>query len=213
LIALLGAIVSGGAVAVFSGDWVCAALGAALIAAAVCGLSAWILRRQTGRGRSWARLMLVILIVALAVAQVSWTNVNLRRQALQTAFGADPSAGIRDLHVARHYAGGPGDTITLLRFNADSDLVLRLLSASSAQASNSLSQDSRAAGISAAQLWNQSFGFAQSWAGGWWPQTAPALKDPVLYIKPSAPDEMPTSSTTILWDRATGDVYVMLIVG
>lgn len=213
-VALIGGAVSGGAVAVLSGDWACAALGAAVIGAALSGLTASILGWRAGQRRIRVAAGLAALIGVLAVTQVLWTKAALKENAFRTAFGTAPPATLQGLRVKRHYAGGPGDSVTLMRFNAGPELISSLVAGMPASAeTEQLLQDFRAKRLSARDLWSKCFGSADPWAGGWWPADAPAMKDPVLYAKPAHQNQMPPSSTMILWDRGTEDIYVVTTVG
>lgn len=116
-------------------------------------------------------------------------------------------ATLQELDAERHYVGGPGDMITLLRFNADADVVAALIRSSGATPDDEA--DTYLPWATAAdRRWKTAVGIAERW----WP-VAPSLRDPVLYSKFSMSAEGVPSSLTILWDRASGDVHAVFSTG
>lgn len=212
--AIMGGVASGGAVAIFSGDSACGAIGAALIAAAVCGIAAFLVGQIAARRGFRVRAVIAAIVVAIAIAQVLWVRASLRAESFRTAFGKPMPAAIEDYRVRRYYAGGPGDTVTLMRFRASAETMEALLAGIPiAEDDDLLIREFEAGRLSAQELWRDRFNMANHRSARWWPADAPALVSPRLHHQPASFNRPPPTTVRILHDRATGEVYVLITAG
>ncbi|QOV91525.1 hypothetical protein [Humisphaera borealis] len=213
--AMFGGILSGAAVAMYSGDWACSAIGAGVIGAVMTGLAAWMTRNPL-RPRS-RRMLMRVGAVALIIAAVQTILVRdaLRRGAFRDAFGVDPPAALQDLYVERFYAGGPGDMMTLMRFKVDPQIVRQLVATSRSE-ENSSYNAYLAGTMSWKQLWDSTFAVASTRKVEWW-LDAPPLAQPKLHtvgtssVAPTGGG--PIRSTRIVWDDSTGETFVLMTSG
>ena len=90
-----------------------ASLAALVLDILFCALAGNRVRRRTFRIAGRVALGLV---VGLAIG---WQHRVTPEWAFQEAFGVQPPPGIRDVHVWRHYLGGPGEHALIIEFHAD----------------------------------------------------------------------------------------------
>jgi hypothetical protein len=202
----MGGLVVGIAVAAFSGDWACSAIGLGVVGAVVTGLLVRLLRYLGPRSHRWVAL-LPLWVVVMAGGFAGWLRWDLRHRAFREALGVEMPAAIQELAVKRYYAGGPGDSLLLMRFRATPEIVALLTSNLATSSADGRLEEFRAGQLSTSALWHGLFSEAEQFSQKWQASSNP-LQDPVLFQSVKL-----DIRTTLLWDRATGNVYVMHTVG
>ncbi|MGD8451816.1 MAG: hypothetical protein PVJ57_08360 [Phycisphaerae bacterium] len=133
---LLAILVAAAAALLSTNNWCFVILPAALAAIVVDYVVSGI--------RPWSVLRLIVAVaVGLAVGRLLSVGPDW---AFQEAFGVDAPAGVRDVHIFRHYVGGPGEHILIIEFTANPDVVKALLSLHPVVTNSETAQSWHAAG-------------------------------------------------------------------
>ena len=208
---IVGALIVGVGVAALSHDSACAAISAAIIGAVVAVTLGFLLKalRFSSKLR-WSAIVVATVSLSLVLAFVS--RSLLYREAVVEAFGKDARPQFRSINVRRIYMGGPGDTVTLMIISAAPGVIDRLVQELPAPNIENPIEDFRSGNQSWEQFWDSAFRLAD--ATGWhkWP-TAPRLNEPNCYRSFEQGPGMPSVLKVIVWDRATGQAFVLLSNG
>ena len=132
LMAILGGLAAGLFVSLFTADWACTAISAAIMGCLVVGvldgLARCISKRRPsfrwGRARQWVLVLLVAAVYTLGL-RLLLNQADLFKE----AFSIAPPEGVTDLRARAHYAGGPGDRLILIEFRSDAMAIRRIVAA------------------------------------------------------------------------------------
>lgn len=197
----------------FSNDWCLYTVPAALLAAFVFRvvIAFTTLMSRSGQPPRWAFGFVLAVVIGLGCGAVfrvipSW--------AFNEAFGIDQPAGICDLHISRHYEGGPGEHSLIFEFTADED-VIRALTASFPRRPDTPPGVPNSEQLDREWRENHSWMAAYELYGGafhpngrrTWGRIAP-LREPELFYWGMS-SQKGVKSTLLLWDRASGRVVVL----
>ncbi len=206
---LVGGVVVGVGVFVGSGDWACSAIGYSMLGGVVACAADAVIRRFTSvkwRGKQRLTLLAIIVLLAVLGARLEFTLEKPRLFA--EAFHQPLSANVTDLHVERHYAGGPGDMICLMRFQASSQTIDQLA------ASGMLQRDVKSEEDYSADIrsWDSVWGTVGTLSGQYGPpwSNRPPMVKPQIYRRD---DPMNQGNVNMIWDPATQTAYVQLSYG
>lgn len=214
-----GSVVTGVAVYFLSGDWVCAAIGAAMLGAMtvplldkLIGLAVRVFNRRRDKPIAWGRRQRQALVIVFALGVTMFTRVALHMdepRMFAAAFGIPPPVGVTHLTFDRYYAGGPGDMICLVRFNASRATVDQLVAASKLTLDNDTINLYSTGAYHWENVWNP-IGRMAGWHNSDWKMIAP-IEHPLLYHDHRGQFEQP--SVDFIWDPATTNGYVMISWG
>jgi hypothetical protein len=206
LMALTGALATGLATTLLSNDCCSTAL-VATLAGAIVG---WVAEKlaQTECLAPWGltlrKRLLGMIVVGVAL---SFCFRLTATSAFDLAFGFKPPPGITEIVAERHYAGGPGDKVMLLRFKADANAIQQLLASGKIQEQPSWFRDS-GQGEPWSDIWMRFAGGMKSMIPEDWSEIEP-MSAPKYY------EAWPrfATRTHLLWDAATGRAYVIYTLG
>lgn len=205
---LLAAISGVAGQLLFSNDWCLYTVPAFFLAALLCWLIVAFcsLISRSGRPPGWKSGSVLAIVTGLGCGAAfrvipSW--------AFAEAFGVDQPSGIRDLHIWRHYEGGPGEHSLIFEFNANEDAISTLTGPFPKPAKYSpyptrwdevvQKQGESNAWMAAYEI----FGGAYHTNGRKaWSQLNP-MHDPQIFFAPASQQNR-GRSILVLWERASG---------
>ena len=207
---LTGAAIAGFAVAAWSGDWICSTIGAALL----CGLvtSTWVVIAVRLAIRRRVILVSTFLLAGIVAAtQCLVLRSMLRNEATELIFaGAAPPAAIRDFHVSKHYAGGPGDVVILATFRADPTALAKRLAALPPSEEPTVPEDFNPTYWP--ETWKRHFSMAMTFDKSRW-SDPPKVSDPLLHTSHYRSSRGLPISRTILIDLRAGQIWAIVTGG
>jgi hypothetical protein len=208
---ILGGAFSAALTGVAAANTACDAIGAAIFGALIAGVAFITIRRFLRPHVRRVAQFCVPVVVAVAMFVCLSSNSN---DVFESAFGIRTPAGVRELRADRRYAGGPGDTTTVIRFVADQATIDALLKPRSFTADDQALSEWRRQG-NWQRLCYELFGnFSELGAEhGGRPSVIPPMGEPHVYVYKSQEAGQANESGVLLWDAATGQAYVQWLFG
>jgi hypothetical protein len=209
ILGIVAGAISVGSVVGFSRNFACAAVPACVLVMVVAALLDRILFgviAGNNAARDGARL-LIALTMGVAIAFIPPFRLT-PSSAFRTVFGMPPPPGVTDLTAESRYAGGPGDHVILLSFQADRATLEQL------SPDRFATEDQRYS-----QIWNVETG--REWsqfladrpvqildhtARGPWISRIPPMKNPKFYF---GYDQARMQDRRIIWDADSGFTIVL----
>jgi hypothetical protein len=202
---LLGGLATGVATWLFSGDWACSAFSAALL-----GALATAAINVSGRIRArnkWRRpQQLVVVLIVAASLTILMSLIATDAAMFEGAFAIAPPEGVADIRARAYYAGGPGDRIVLVRFQADEPTIDRIISARRLSPAKEDLENYLQGTRSWEQFLRNAMGYAGSFDPAW--RRIPEMAEPRLYEWSSDLEHL-----KLLWDAETGQAYAVYTFG
>lgn len=153
---------------------------------------------------------MVVLIAAMLIAGTAWFRHPNPTGQFFEAFSTQPASTVKYLRAYRRYVGGPGDTVVLLRFNADRSAVAQALSGRIFERDVTIVDNWFVRNQDLDRLWYGLFATYYEYGGRDW--TVPEkLFAPEVYRWNGMTS--PIVKITFLWDSNSGEAYVVMTKG
>jgi hypothetical protein len=207
---VMGGLIGGAATFLLSGDWVCTALGSGVLGAVIVAILDMLARLVSRRWlhRRWGRVQQLALLGIVAAGLTVGSSLSPSNEALfHQALAVSPPEGVLDLHTGRHYAGGPGDMIVLLRFRCDQQTLEKIVAGRPLTLGEELHDQDSA--LTWKMLWGK-MKIAESYDRAWC--DVPPMAEPKMYTW-SDEASGPIQTVSLLWDAKSGHAYVVYTVG
>jgi hypothetical protein len=213
---LLGGFGAGMAFSLFSKEWVCSAILIAvtggLLAVGINTLAPKVLRwfaKSKGGKKTWGYRQQIVVLVALAIgcaATAAFSAGAMQTHVFEMAFDIPPPKSISDLQVESHYAGGPGDLVSLMQFHADRSTIDQLVAHRPMKRDFAVVESYLHGQQDWPTLWSQLRGMSVSFNPAW--ESVPPMSKPEFYEWQSDGGTGPIQGVRLIWDAATGKAYV-----
>ncbi|NLE59929.1 MAG: hypothetical protein GX616_16375 [Planctomycetes bacterium] len=207
----IGAVSAGVFTTLVSSDWCCTVFGASVLGGVIAGIGERV--TQLRWVEKWRpRPVVRVLCAACIGVPIGFLFRLDSRAEFRAAFGVEPPSSVRELQIEKHYAGGPGDSVTLIRFVADQVTLEQILAAKGFREDLDLTRL-----YSPTQewdiFWQRLFSNLPSTYGGEaWQSVGPIVSPRVYRFPPNQMDAV-MDTITVLWDPVTGKVWAMRLIG